>query len=190
MNVDRTKDRATGARHPLLGPVSCCALVLTCCSHGFPTISGTVGGQSLHAADEIGQIWPSYALPDGGADPAGLRVGAIITSVGGACNATWEQGNPQNATTLAVSVPQPGGAVTLGTFPIMQGAEAHFDVPGTSSVEGAEEASDGTVTLTTSTADRIEGSFDLTFGDGHLTGSFSAPVCSVFVYDGTLANAW
>ncbi len=38
----------------------------------------------------------------------------------------------------------------------------------------------GTVTLTNSQADLVEGNFDLTFGSGdHLTGTFSAPQCYV-----------
>ncbi len=51
---------------------------------------------------------------------------------------------------------------------------------------GTPAAMRGTIVLTKVTAETIEGSFDATFTDGSLKGTFVAPICSAFANPGTV----
>jgi hypothetical protein len=43
----------------------------------------------------------------------------------------------------------------------------------------SEYSSSGTVVVQTIDAEHVVGTVDVTFGDGHLTGSFDAPICAI-----------
>jgi hypothetical protein len=44
---------------------------------------------------------------------------------------------------------------------------------------GSDQATSGSITVSSATPGEVSGSFDLTFPDGHLTGTFDAPICDV-----------
>jgi hypothetical protein len=109
-------------------------------------------------------------------------VGAIITNIANACSVLQDHGNPPGATALVVAVTASGGSVATGTYDIVSqgfGATASYatqDAMCNTSLN--ETASSGTVTLSSVSGSSVSGTFDLTFFSDHLTGSFSAPICS------------
>jgi hypothetical protein len=120
-------------------------------------------------------------------------VGAVFTNVADACGVVQGMHNPPNVTTLTLGGLFAGTPAT-GTYPIGVSGAGSYAVATYSSTNGncvksyGESATSGTVTLTNITATEIDGSFDVTFSSGdHLTGSFSAPVCSVPTSDGGTA---
>jgi hypothetical protein len=111
----------------------------------------------------------------------------VISSIAGTCAIAVRHDNPPSRTTVAFEVVQPGSAVGPGTYEVgstEHGVEASLEMTDAScNIIGGGQSTTGTVTITTSTADRIEGSFDLTFDSGdHLTGTFAAPVCGALLF--------
>jgi hypothetical protein len=172
-------------------PVAACGGAsgsVTGLSSRYPIVAA---GDALRPpADEVGFF---YSV-DAGSSPISIAA-AAITSVKGSC-ALAQQGallldSDSSArlpdwTVLEVAVLSRTQALTPGTFPI---GDAKDKSPTRASVVHAivqngrvavnREAERGTVTLTMATPARVSGSFDVTFSGGeHVTGDFSAPVCS------------
>jgi hypothetical protein len=148
------------------------------------SVNGSVGGQSFNVVDEIGQVWTTHVASGSSVSSAGV----VLSSVAGTCTIAERHGNPPNVTTLGIAVEQDGSSVGSGTYAVGQGVAASYEVID-AECKGArlEQATAGTVTLTTSTSEWVVGSFDLMFDSGdHLTGTFSAPVCSDLLFQ----SAW
>ncbi len=99
-----------------------------------------------------------------------------------------DHGNPPGATSLVVAVSAMGGSVATGTYGVVSqgfGATASYATQdATCNTSFSETASGGSVTLTTVSGSSVAGTFDLTFGTDHVTGSFSAPICGYSAGDG------
>jgi hypothetical protein len=153
---------------------------------GTASVTGTIQGAAVPASDTVGLS----SVASGGSEAA---VGAIITNIAGACGVLQSHGNPPSATALIVAVTAMGGSVATGTYGVVSqgfGASASYATEDTScNTSFSENASSGSVTLTTVSASTVAGTFDLTFGSDHLTGSFSAPICSYTTADGGVAAA-
>jgi hypothetical protein len=148
---------------------------------GTASVTGTIQGAAVPASDAVGLS----SVASGGSEAA---VGAIITNVASACTVLQDHGNPPGATALIVAVSAMGGSVATGTYAVVTqgfGATASYATQdATCNTSFSENASGGSVTLTTVSGSTVAGTFDLTFGSDHLTGSFSAPICSYAPADG------
>jgi hypothetical protein len=139
-------------------------------------------------ADAVSEI---LALPSSGTTtlPA---ISIAVTNFAGACGTGTPQGS-DGVLSIFIIGSQPGG-YTVGTpnadvsYMTQWGATCNAYTwatqggSGTTSTKAGffEDASGGTVTLTSVTSTMVEGSFDATFASGdHLTGTFTAPVCTV-----------
>jgi hypothetical protein len=155
-------------------------------SSGTASVTGTIQGAAVPSSDAVGLS----SVASGGSEAA---VGAIITNIAGACGVLQSHGNPPSATALIVAVTAMGGAVATGTYGVVAqgfGASASYATDDMScNTSFSEGASAGSVTLTVVSGSTVAGTFDLTFGSDHLTGSFSAPVCSYTTADGGATTA-
>ena len=170
--------------------IGLCALALVGCGgttagpSAAGSVDGSVGGQSFDAVDQIGQLWTTTTASGASISSAGV----VLSSVAGTCSIAERKGSPPNVTTLSIAILQDDSTtVGAGTYPIGQ-VEASYETLGAScNVARLEQATTGTVTLTTSTPEQVAGTFDLTFDGGdHVAGSFSAPVCSALLFQ----SAW
>ena len=141
--------------------------------------TGTVGGVSLGVQDAF------FAN--------GVTTGTVVgvTSFSGACETLYSSKRyPRSSVGLSLQLIAyegggPAGPVTApGTFALL-GTSVGGDTFGASwdSVDGScgdttTQATGGTVTVTAVTASQLTGTFDLTFGGDHVTGSFSATDCA------------
>jgi hypothetical protein len=142
-------------------------------------VSGTIQEAGVPATDSVGQHY--VITSDAGVSQA--QVGALITNVANACSVLQRQGNPPSATSLEIVVTALGTSVATGTYTIVPqggyGATASYTTEDDDcNTTLSETATGGTVTLTTASSSSVAGTFDLTFDTDHVTGSFSAPVCS------------
>jgi hypothetical protein len=81
---------------------------------------------------------------------------------------------PYSTGTYTIDVGDTDSTGTLRT------ADATYAPKGrTCSTGGEQTASSGTITYTTVTSTLVEGSYDLWFNSDHVTGTFSAPVCTL-----------
>lgn len=165
------------------------AMALTACSSssgggsGSASVTGTIQGAAVPASDSVGLS--SVSTANGTSEAA---VGAIITNVANACGVLQSHANPANATALVLAVSASGSSVGTGTYDIVSqgfGATASYaKQDSTCNTSFSENASGGSVTLTAVSGSSVSGTFDLTFGSDHVTGSFSAPICSYSAGDG------
>ena len=143
------------------------------------SLTGTIGGKSVPSSDGVGI---RSVVSHGSTSEA--AAGVILTNVANACGVLQAHGNPPGATTLTIVVTASGNAVPAGTYAVSGsggfGASASFTAEDANcNIDSIAQAYTGSVTLTTSTASEVAGSFDLTFeGQDHVTGVFSAPVCA------------
>jgi hypothetical protein len=151
---------------------------------GDATVSGTIQGATVPASDVVGLYY--VATFDGGVSQA--QAGVIVTNVANACGVLQAHGNPPNATSLELVVSALGSSVATGNYAIVPqgyGASASYaTVDGNCNPSFVDGATGGSITLTTVSGSTIAGTFDLTFGSDHLTGSFSAPICTYSAGDG------
>jgi len=125
-------------------------------------------------------------------EPGGTHTvaGAVIANLGASksiCSALQSNGNPPSSTLVTIAVHARGDSVPADTYPVTsmtsmgnyafvifeaQNAQCYMTTYAT--------ATGGTVTITSASSLSVAGTFDATFPSGdHLTGSFSAPVCSL-----------
>jgi hypothetical protein len=147
------------------------------------SITGTLGGQAFVPADAIGQIYTSTTMSGQSESSAGVVFGTIADL----CGVAERHGSPPSVRTLAFQLGQNGTTVPPGTYAIGQGVglggATYEAIDSTCAVTGGEQATGGSVTLTTSTPTLLEGRFDLTFDSGdHIAGPFSAPVCGELLF--------
>jgi hypothetical protein len=141
-------------------------------------VSGTAGGAPLAVTDEVAFVGTGM---ENGVTQA--YAGVFITNVAGTCGILQRGANPPSLQMLQIAVGAPGSTVTAGSYALGSSttstASALFQAEdATCTPTTNEQASSGTITLSSVDGSTVKGSFDLTFANGdHLTGSFSAPVC-------------
>jgi hypothetical protein len=175
------KSRATmrtGAWGVVLGAGAALSLACSSSSGGgqaTANVSGTIQGRVVSTNDAVG-----LSSSSGSSEAA---VGAIITSVRGACSVLQSHGNPSSASALLLAVSAKGGSVPDGTYVVVPGGQ--FGATASFSLTDADcnqvenlTATGGSITLTSTGGSAIAGSFDLTFGTDEVKGTFSAPICS------------
>ncbi len=158
------------------------ATVLAACSSssggggpGTASVTGTIQGMAIPATGAVGL---SSVVMNGSMTES--AAGAIITNVASACSVLQNHGNPSDASTLVVAVAVDSGSVAPGKYDIVSqgfGATASYALSQSCVTQLNETATSGTVTIS-SVGSSVSGSFDLMFGSDHVTGTFSAPVCS------------
>jgi hypothetical protein len=93
-------------------------------------------------------------------------------------------GNPRSAQVLQLGASAVGSTVPLGQYvigatPTTTAAAGFTAQDATCNPTSDEQATSGTITMTQVSTTTVAGSFDVTFANGdHLTGTFSAPVCT------------
>jgi hypothetical protein len=71
-----------------------------------------------------------------------------------------------------------GGSVVVGSTDVGSSLQVQSVVADPSCKSTIENATAGTVTISQADASQVTGTFDLTFAEDHLSGSFIAPTCS------------
>jgi hypothetical protein len=163
--------------------------VLTGCPGTF---NGTVSGSSLAVADTI-----FYASKDAAGKTTSLV--ALMADKGGVCGTLKANREPKSSTFMmlqafrladdnTILAPDVGEYTVLSGSPTKGGNYAwatffHYDANCTNTLtENARTGKSGVVKLTTvnlATNGSAAGSFDITFGSDHVTGSISASYCDM-----------
>ncbi len=145
------------------------------CSSASTSATGTVGGASLNAQDAV------FANLQSGSTSGTVLA---VTSFTGTCNDVTNSRLPKSSAVLSIQMVSNGGVVTApGTFsfPNASGANflgASFSAYDATCVPTPTDATAGTVSVTAVSASQMTGTFDLTFGNDHLSGSFNAAYCA------------
>jgi hypothetical protein len=149
-------------------------------------VNGTLGGNSFGALDAI-----VNTAAASGFDFDAMSTDVEITTYANACGVEMTQTGLPNqrllflvlATTNSAGSSSPISAA--GTFTVFNGTppassklvEAYYEVDdGSCHKSTSEFATSGTVTVTSTNP--LEATFDLTFDDGHITGSYRATQCN------------
>jgi hypothetical protein len=155
---------------------------------GGNTATGSVNGVSLTVAGSLA-LTGTLALQDGGVAQT-LVVGLSSADLSSFCAAAQMYSNTDIASTTTLTV----GALVLGSTPVGPGTYTIDSDAGTSTGEGAlsqtnatcqdtvhDQATSGTVTITSASSTNVTGTYDLTFAGGSMSGSFSAGVCPITI---------
>lgn len=139
------------------------------------TISGTVAGSTPQIRGAIAFVRPVAAGSAKGLD-------LVLSSNAATCSIFPGRSFSE------FEIQVPGSPVAVGTYTVINSSSGVVPIQGQASVVfgttvdctgGKNDAgTGGTVTITASDANHTAGSFDITFADGHVTGTFDAPVCS------------
>ncbi len=160
--------------------VTCGAVgaMVAACSGGPASASGSVGGIPVQVGDAVFGV------------PSGSTTGTVvaITSFGAICSKFTNNVNFKGpATALVIELVQNGAPVTSpGTFPFVTAAPqgsttafaGSFDSWDATCTSTNTQVTGGTVTVSAVSSSALAGSFDLMFGNDHVTGSFNAPNCA------------
>jgi hypothetical protein len=161
---------------------------------GSGSATGAVGGAplavhsalSVHVTQDLGEEWAvllldePFSCPDlqnavrtgswGSQQPSVLALTVISSNLGGGALTPIGPGTYSAASGGSGS---PGGTTT-NVFASYTKAQ-----PGSGCSSNADDATDGTITISAVDASHIAGSYALTFPDGSLQGTFDAPTCDV-----------
>jgi len=147
-----------------------------CSSAPSTSVNGTVAGSTLAAQDAI------FADMTG-ASTTGTVLG--ITSARAFCDDVTKNQLPKNAVGLSIQLVSNGGVVTApGTFNLLGTSSgtaffgAAWDALDATCNSTTTHATAGTVTVTSISASQLTGTFDITFGSDHVSGSFDASSCA------------
>lgn len=150
---------------------------------GSSSVQGSVGGKSFSEAHAVANVGGQAQRQ------SGL---VIISSASDICERVTANSEPTNAQLLTLQLREADAAGNSsapghsGTYAITsngsptsgQFAWAFFVAVGAQTSDSSQmQASGGSVTLTDVADGRYGGSFDLTFGSDHLTGSFDSSNC-------------
>jgi len=150
-------------------------------------VTGTLGGSAFGVLDAV-----SNAVMANGFDFDDMSTMIEMTTFANECSLQTSSTGTPNGHLLVLDLAATDGAghsapiAAAGAYTLFSGspasssklAEAYYEVDGADCLKAsAEFATAGTVTVTAVTAP-ITGTFDLTFPDGHVTGSFTAPSCA------------
>ena len=142
------------------------------CASASATVTGTIQAATLSAKDAV------YAPPANGGSAF-----AAIADVANVCPIVKANANKANAKVFVLVFT--GGAPKVGMTPVgsmvLDAQWAAYDAT-CSSMGGSADS--GSVTITRADSCGVVGTFDLTFGNDHVTGSFTAPTCTIPPSDG------
>ncbi len=150
-------------------------IVVAACSSASTSATGTVGGASLNAQDAV---FANLQTPS----TSGTVL--AVTSFTGACDDVTNSRLPKSSAVLSIQMVSNGGTVTApGTFsfPNATGANflgASFAAYDATCTATRTDATSGSVSVTAVSASQMTGTFELTFGNDHLSGSFNASYCA------------
>ncbi len=135
------------------------------CGTSAGSVQGTVAGQSLSAADSV-----FYTLT-----PQTTVVG--IDSVPNLCSYALKNELPKNLVSLGFFVSPP--ITAPGTFTIDQtkAVTAIWITRDATCAGTSVDATAGSITITSLSTTNMSGTFDVMFGQDHVTGSFNASSC-------------
>jgi hypothetical protein len=150
-------------------------------------VTGTLGGSSFGALDAV-----ANTVSANGFDFDMMSTMVEMTTFANDCSLQMTSTGTPNGHLLMFDLATTDSAghsapVTgPGTFTVFSGtaapssklAEVYFEADGADCLKATDEfATSGTVTLTSATPP-LAGTFDVTFSDGHVTGSFAAASCT------------
>jgi hypothetical protein len=156
------------------------------------TVNGAIGGSAFVAGDAI-----NVEANASGLDFNGKSTDVLITSFSGACAKQAANAGVANGRLLffGLAVTDSAGnaspVTATGDYTIAKAplpnnakvAQAFYEKDGADCLKATNlDAASGKITVTNPGAGggTLEGTFDLTFGSEHITGSFSAPRCASF----------
>lgn len=168
----------------VLGAVVACGSTSSSPGSGSNTtpiasVNGTIGGTAPQAVSAIASYRP-------------ITVGSVQgLSLSVSSNATTCTVWPGRSFTQ-FSFEIPGSPLSPGSYVVVSGDYVHHPIPSpgqatvnfsvTQDCKGMgsnDDATSGTVTISASDGSHVAGAFDVTFGDGHVSGTFDAPICTV-----------
>jgi hypothetical protein len=153
------------------------------------TVSGTIGGQSLS---------PAYAIALKGADDPSYpnQISVFISNADGLC--AFFQAHPGankadlravgfvlGATDAAAPPVTPGTYAQMNSVDEMTAGYDSYD----STCNDTSPAWNGGSVVVCGAGTSFTGTFDLTFGSDHVTGTFDAPLCTLNADAGTTMGA-
>jgi hypothetical protein len=181
------------------------ALAMGGCNEGLPIGAADLGGQSRDggATQVAGAIGGSaFAAMDAiavdadakGADFNGISTVVQLSTFGGACSKQGVNAGVANGRLLGffLAINDAAGysspATATGDYlvsgapktPSSKQALGFYQKDGADCLKTVSASATGGKVTVTQTGATIAGTFDLTFGSDHVTGSFSAPRCSSF----------
>ncbi|MEP6862891.1 MAG: hypothetical protein ABJE66_19850 [Deltaproteobacteria bacterium] len=154
---------------------------------GGNVVTGTLGGNSFGALDAV-----ANAVTANGFDFDMMSTMVEMTTFANECSLQMTSTGTPNGHLLIfdlASTDSAGHSAPIsapGTYTVFSGSaaassklsEVYYEVDGANCLKASTEfATSGTVTVTSATAP-LAGTFDVTFPDGHITGSFSAANCA------------
>ena len=151
------------------------------------TVDGTIGSASLTpraALAVYGSLSTSTVTDDDGGTTVTETNGLVINIADK--DDTCTVLHTQSATFLSLELtgqPTAGSTFTVIDADVTSATtgQAEVDFSGSTATcadNGASAtATSGTVTVTAISSSEVSGTFDVTFANGHLTGSFTAPIC-------------
>jgi hypothetical protein len=159
---------------------------------GSATITGTVQGETPVLGDEVGVV--GTQVQSGGVHLAYVAVS--ITNKPGTCSLLQQGANVANTAglSLVVVAGAAGSTPTIASGQYLITAEPSVDAATSTTMvanatyetsDGAcngtsTKATSGFITLSEVTSAMVSGRYDVTFATGdHLSGTFTAPICSV-----------
>jgi hypothetical protein len=186
---------AFGCLGLLLASVVACSGGNKAASSGGGTATGSVGGQSLAVEGAISvhdvggapevDSWdvtlagePLTCGPNGGMSMTGPIQFLSLRVI----NALWGGSAPLVAPGTYV-IPTGLTGPTAGSDGVVRYAVAGYVSGSSACGSSTDQATGGTVTITTLSSTHVVGSYDLTFPDGSLKGSFDAPGCDASLFD-------
>jgi hypothetical protein len=148
--------------------------------------SGNVAQQPAPPFHSSGNAGGPFVPKDGAAffdDVSANSVDVLMTDYTGACSMGFNSSHV-DAGALRMFV-QGTDPVTAGMF-VVDGMQYSATLTrwDASCARAYENATGGTISLTTVTATEVKGTFDLKFPDGELKGDFDAPKCVPPITDG------
>jgi hypothetical protein len=155
---------------------------------GTASVTGSFATESFAPVDATAVLTTESGSP---------VVDIYVSNRGSLCGTLQRGGNPPGVAVLDMSLTGTGTALATGTYTIngdgadtLVGSAYYFANDAKCNMTLGEVSLNGTITITESSATSITGSFDAVFqqdlGGGslgtnmdHITGTFTAPVCSV-----------
>jgi len=166
-------------------------IVLVACAASAPTAIpvASVSTPPLTASTQVGtasisgiSIEPRSAAAITRADEGTARAMVVITDANAVCTNDSHPGSAE----VFLSTMEDGAQVSLGTFPVvpfntLRNGRGSFPMllhwNSACAPERAERATSGAVTITRADGSSVDGTFDVAFPSGRVSGSFSAPAC-------------
>jgi hypothetical protein len=142
------------------------------------TIVGGCGGGSSGASGATGSATTTGTLqgaPFTPMDAVSYSGDVAIADFSGICAFSLSEAKP-GATYLYLFFV--GGSVVVGATDVGASLQVQSVVVDQSCNSTIENATTGTVTISQADASGVTGTFDLTFAEDHISGSFVAPTCS------------